>query len=188
MRALLVPCLVAMALTGCGKAVPSIRPMAAPAAIAAQGTVELRRAIRAHLMTAFDWADADHDDILVLAEAERLGIAEAEFRGRDKDANGALSLVELQGATYVTDEVRRLRELAGTLLGAAEGLDRAAWNASPATFRPLAYTPAPSAGIKATLFAPADTNADGRLDRRELEGALGRGVALGYEVGAARDR
>lgn len=187
MRFLLAAALLATPLAGCARAVPTARPMAAPAAYTAAGTVELRRAVRAHAEIAFGWADVDADGILVMGEAERLGIDRPAFIGKDRDGNGALNLLELLGATHVSDEVRRLRDLTTVLLGDAPALDRAAWQAAPLAVRPLAYTPSPDPGAKAALFAPSDANADGKLERREIEAALGLGLERGYEVvGASR--
>lgn len=184
MRFLAATCLLAVALTGCAKALPTARPAATTTARAQASTVEMRRAVKQHAMLAFAWADASGDGILVMAEAEALGLGREAFLRRDKDANGALSFPELLGATHLTDEVQRIRELAGQLAAGAS-LDRAAWLAAPVAVRPTAYTPSPAPGIKAALFAPADANGDGKLDQRELETAIATGIERGYEVVAA---
>lgn len=181
MRFLAVTCLLAFALTGCARALPTARPAVMAAAQAQASTVEMRRAVKQHAVLAFEWADTSADGILVLAEAEALGIGREDFIRKDKDANGALSFPELLGATHMTDEVQRIRELAGKLANGGS-LDRAAWLAAPVVVRPTAYTPSPDAGVKATLFAPADANGDGKLDQRELETAIAAGIERGYEV------
>lgn len=182
--------LAAFLLAGCAHPVaPRAAAGARPAALTAQaGTLELRRAIRARLMMAFEWADGDRDGILVFAEAGRLGLSEGEFRQKDADTNGALSFTELQGATAVTEEVHRLRELTVTVTDADADRRLTAAEYARAGFgvAPQPFTPSPDAGLKAKLFAPADADGDGALDRAELETAFGAATERGYVVTAGR--